>query len=332
MDNDINDYRGLAGVTGLVGKKRSIGEVVKRYLGLAPDANPPGSPMVLRGTLIIIVIVLGLSSLFIGGVWWFIITFRGPLQFSKTAADQMIMLNPLVELDFKSKEDVYALRSKYVAQHADLLIGTYKPSVNVFGQIESGKQWWGINGQFCSGPGEHSSDGPSEEARFIVNPFLLLGIDEDVSFIVDKPCTPIYPEPREFSWNAQKQSARVSYNLTSFYSAKKSARVQIIGTFLLENLNARDFGFNYVYIEPTLTHNVAPFANGMFNQATPLRSFLHVGGSCGLSGGCNNRSPSQPELYFKVTALPATLSAGLWKDKPKNTFQPPDFTFTVNMY
>ncbi len=86
-----------------------------------------------------------------------------------------IGINPMIELDFLTKEDIYDIRSKYVLLHPELLPGSYNPSEEVFGQIASGKPWWGILGLSYYGDGEKSIEGNSEDSRLLVNPFLLVG-------------------------------------------------------------------------------------------------------------------------------------------------------------
>jgi len=82
-----------------------------------------------------------------------------------------------IELDGMTRAEVEQLRTYYVDKHPEL-VREYTPSSAVFGQIVDGLPWWGVEGQFCDGPGERGIDGDSEEARWVINPFLLLGVDE----------------------------------------------------------------------------------------------------------------------------------------------------------
>ena len=244
-----------------------------------------------------------------------------------------ISINEPVELDFKTKAEVLSIRGEYVDQHKELLDGSYQPMDAVFGQIENGRPWWGLKGQFCNGAGVGSIEGPSEESRFIANPFLLLGVDEGSGFRVEGPCYPVYPVPSGLAWNAKESIAVVTYDLSGFMSEKRSLHAFDTTkiSFMLENLNARDFGFNYVYVESSMSNNVAAISGSiMFDEPAQLKSYIHRGESCGYSGGCNNASPSQPEIFFVVEKLPATLYCKLWKEKPKTLSQPGDFTYLIN--
>ena len=81
-----------------------------------------------------------------------------------------IKLNPMIELDFKTKDDIYRIRREYVFQYPQLVQADYRPEESVFGQIVDNKPWWGIAGHFYYGSGKNSIEGPSEESRFIVTP------------------------------------------------------------------------------------------------------------------------------------------------------------------
>jgi hypothetical protein len=54
----------------------------------------------------------------------------------------------------------------------------------------------------------------------------------------------------------------------------------------------------------------------LFETPVPLRACLHRGGSCGYPGGCNNGSPDEPLLYFRVIEPPAWTELGLWLGRP----------------
>ncbi|MBU0761917.1 MAG: hypothetical protein KKD39_02735, partial [Candidatus Altiarchaeota archaeon] len=208
-----------------------------------------------------------------------------------------IEINPLVELDYKTKNQIYELRKSYVEEHSSLIDGTYQPSDNVFGQIEDSKPWWGIRGQFCDGNGEKSIDGLSEESRFMANPFLLLGVDEGTAYIIHGPCEPIFPMPKHIIWDKTNSKAEVTYGYSEFIKEKKTMPVFDIDAIKLDfvSYNARDFGYNYIYVNSELSYGVEPTERGQtFSQAVELKNYIHTGGSCGYPGGCNNASPDQP--------------------------------------
>ena len=247
-----------------------------------------------------------------------------------------ISINPPIELDNKTKAEVYALRRSSVARYRELIAGEYSPSEAVFGQIEDGKPWWGIEGHYCGGSRRRSTDGVSEETRFILNPFILLGLDEIQAWNVEGSCTPVYPKPVSLQWFARDRRAKVTYAVSDFFRQRRSdgfpSSAADNAPLYLKNINARDFGYEFVYLDPYNTFNISRNGNArMFADSVQLLSFLHCGGSCRQPGGCNNGSPGEPDLQFTVNKLPATLCCKLWKNKPSAPQAEADFTFIIDL-
>jgi hypothetical protein len=86
-------------------------------------------------------------------------------------------------------------------------------------------------------------------------------------------------------------------------------------------------GFSCVYLDDIKSRNV------ISNMKTPfvIPQFIHAGGSCGYSGGCNNGSPFAKELILRVDSLPARAYLKLWKNKPSSKTDPPDMIFIIEM-
>ncbi len=245
-----------------------------------------------------------------------------------------IVINEPVELDSMSKEDLLRMRKEYVGRYRDLIDGGYSPSGHLFGAIEGGKPWWGLEGEFCRGSGEHSIDGLSEESRFFANPFLLLGLDEGKAFCMeDRPCFAVYPHLKSILWYVSQKKAVITYDMSRFLFEKKELHFETNNiTLFLENYNARDFGFNYIFASPLLSKGLSPISEGgLLKGVCVLNSFIHLGSSCGYPGGCNNASPYQPQLYFKLEQVPATLYCKLWQKIPKNSEQEADFVYIINL-
>jgi hypothetical protein len=247
----------------------------------------------------------------------------------------LLKINDMIELDGKTKAEVYQIRSEYVNQKPEMVKalynGEYKPSDEVFGQITDGKTWWGILGICYYGNGEKSIEGPSEESRFIANPYLLVGLCENfASRVNDHLLEPkaIYAEPCDLVWDLKNSTVRVTYNLTKYFSEAKRYHLYHYDDMYLVSYNARDLGFPYIYINPSETKNVN-FTESKEPIAIPF--FIHTGGSSGYPGGSNNMSPNFPPLDIKVTSLPAKISVKLWREKPQDIYVQPDLTYIIEM-
>lgn len=246
-----------------------------------------------------------------------------------------VMLNEPIALNFKTRAEVMRIRKEYVEQYRVFIKGEYVPFEPVYSQIADDRPWWGIRGEFCWGPGKGSIDGPAEETRFLINPYLLLGLDENKAFILgNRPCVPVYPHPVALFWYAHESKAVVTYDISRFFRERKGMP-QVLGDYRILSLvdyNARDFGYEFVSVSPEKSKGVGPVGEGrLFRQACALRAFIHRGGSCGYPGGCNNQSPDEPDVRFKILELPAVLYGKLWKVSPRQVGDDADFTFIINL-
>ena len=245
-------------------------------------------------------------------------------------------INPMIELNFKTKDEIYALRKEYVLQYPQLqLLRSYSPSEALYGQIVDKKPWWGILGLSYYGPGQKSIEGAAEESRFLANPYLLVGVDAGFALVVgNKVLTPIpiYPQPLKLAWNTDKSAATVQYDVSTSLAQRRqyNAPAEREQMLTLIAYNARDFGFNYLFIDSEESKNILPCPA----TAGPvlIKQYIHCGGSCGYPGGCNNMSPDQPELNIKFSTLPAVVSIKLWKSKPSDMQMPADFVFVIEMF
>ncbi|TAL31398.1 MAG: hypothetical protein EPN97_11105 [Alphaproteobacteria bacterium] len=242
-----------------------------------------------------------------------------------------IPLNPMMELNNRKKQDIYDIRRMYAEKYPQFMGSNYKPSDDVFGQIEDDRPWWGILGRSYYGAGENSIQGPAEASRFIANPLLLVGLDTGHAVVVQKAGLkprPVYPEPLHLYWQADGALAMAEYDITTFKkdSADIGDGVCVSGHMMLVAYNARDLGYNFLYVDP---------AKSKYFAAKPhivkIAQFLHKGDSCGYAGGCNNVAPVQPELNIVVTGLPATAYIKLWKAQPNSFSDPADMVFVLKM-
>jgi hypothetical protein len=245
---------------------------------------------------------------------------------AKAEAVDIAIQSPL-ELDFKSKQNVLQLRQEAVERHAELLAGNYTPSEAVFGQIVDGLPWWGIEGQLYYGRGDKSIEGASEEARFILNPYLLVAVEfydwwQGVIPETKLSTFPLYCVPSNLRWQPREAYAEVTY-------AANCVAMRQDEPFDLIAYNARDLNLNYIYVSYSDSLNISKEDKPQAPYANP--QFLHRGGSCGYPGGCNNMSPATPEIDgLQVTALPAKVVIWFWKQQPVSLEQEPNMRFVIH--
>jgi hypothetical protein len=250
--------------------------------------------------------------------------------------DLKIKLNPMIELDFKSKAEVYEIRKKYVFQHPELITRDYKPSEDVFGQIIDGKPWWGMKGICYYSSGMKSIEGPSEETRFLANPFLLIGLAEVYAFRLineTEPAGETYePEALNLEWKGKKNLFLAKYKVSNYFNKLSTLNIKNPLEWKLNLIayNARDLGFNYLYVMPQYSKNVS----SMNKTARPveINQYIHCGNSCGYPGGGNNMSPTNENLMIELIGIPARAYIHLWKNRPENIIKDkPDMVFIIDM-
>ncbi len=238
-----------------------------------------------------------------------------------------IATNAPAEFDYLTRAAVLQMRNSAVHQHPELLIGSYRPLPAIFDQIVDGAPWWGIEGQFYHGDGNHSIDGPSEESRFILNPYLLVAAEFNdwwKNAIAESGMAsfPLVCPPQELRWSPREAYAEVSYDATCIRQRQRPE-------FGLIAYNARDLGYGYIYVSYADSHNVSKLFVPTDAYENP--QFIHKGDSCGYPGGCNNMSPATPDIDdIQLNGLPAKIMVWLWRDKPQSLNQMPDMRYMIN--
>jgi len=243
-----------------------------------------------------------------------------------------IQIHPPIKLNFMSRYEVLALRKQYVFEHP-LVSLLYEPSPAIFGGIADNKPWWGLYGLLYYGPGEKGIEGPSEESRFLINPYMLMGVRECNAFITSY--TPdgsdsFYPQATELSWNADESSATAKFQVSGY--RVHLDKIDAGGdrhALCWADYNARDFALNYFYVDPANSMNLN--LGTSVGSLLEIRQFLHCGGSCGYPGGCNNMSPREEQVIFSVPRLPARANIKLWQKRPFSASEKADMTFVIEM-
>ena len=255
---------------------------------------------------------------------------------------------PARELDGLTRAQVLDLRRQAVRSQPSLAGADYTPSGQVFGRVQDGLPWWGVEGMFYHGPGQRSIEGVSEETRMILNPYLLIYADFfglsiwrdrqlwDVGKVARSGKTvadlPLYPPVGTLVWDSVKAEMTATYDITAYLEDLNRYTRRTLGVsdtdLMLCGINAADLGLEFAFIDLRASSHMDQ--QQRHDQVVVLRDFIHKGGSCQYRGGCNNGSPYQPELdHLRILSLPATLRVKLWDARPRDSAAPADATFVM---
>lgn len=233
-----------------------------------------------------------------------------------------IEVNLPTKLSYKSKKDILEQRKRYINKVFNL--PKYKPNEEVFGQIEDNKPWISIDAASCFWKFNMDRDkGPSEETVFLNNPMALIGVEMPYyGYLYSNNCTyDNYFMPKSITLDEKNKLITVTYDVTKLFN-RLSYDVKKKYIFVLNALNARDLGYQWGHA--TKVSNVKFKEKVITTSAYYFLNYIHVGMSCGINGGCNNGSPFQQELNFKITSLPASIDMDLWKKQPETISQKSD--------
>ena len=261
------------------------------------------------------------------------------LNIKDTSGFQTIKVNPLSEYDYLSKQEIYNIRKKHV-NNSLFASANYEPDERIFGSIADNKPWWGTItcGQLnYKGDYHEKIEGHSKVSAQINNPNALVGLS--LPFLPweesynQEFCTGEYGRflPLSIQYDKKDNLIVAKYKLTErFLKYRASVNGKMTRyPIQLSGLNAKDFGYDYVYIYDL--KNVSMFSenNNITEDVKRFTDYIHLGGSCGYKDGCNNISPLQYDKIITVTNLPAEINLKLWRKKPANKFIKADMYYRI---
>ena len=254
------------------------------------------------------------------------ISFAFPM-YNNADDTQTIMINQPICLNYKSKQEIYNIRKSYVARSifAD---PNYEPSEEVFGGIEDNKPWISMNWCYTYNPNQPdnyviNTSGPSSHSRSLINPSLpalieypfgIPGLQEYLSF-----CSRISAAmvPLSATYSKSKKEVEITYRKLPNLGDDNSS-------YQITALNARDFGYNYIYIDKTRSTLKVQYliADNASTGVKEITDFIHLGYSCRLKSGCNNWSRVREDLQFRITGSQLSTAMKQAGNKPAQENKP----------
>lgn len=245
-----------------------------------------------------------------------------------------IRVNSPRELDSQSLYQIFYIRKNMINQYPILKTANKNPSTSLaFRQIVPFKKWWGVKGMLCYASGNLSTEGMSEESRFIDNPFALIAIEEgNALHLMNKQsnCPTSYIKLKRLNFNTKTNTFNAVFNVSDHLNTIKKIAPHYPHELSLSfnGLNAVDFKFFYAHAID-LKNILFKKQPNISSDIYMLKNFIHLGNSCGYRGGCNNGSPYQPALIFKISKFPASATFHLWQTNPSSTSASPDIIYKI---
>ena len=236
--------------------------------------------------------------------------------------------------EFSGLKSAEILRKRINAVKTSSVFGNlkeYRPSDSVF-QIEDGLPWISAHEITCFGisGSKDIGKGDSRESVGILNPELLFVVNMPSfalqSYPIPKSCSPTdYLIPYRAYYNRTTNTISAYIDHAAFYRKNN-----MLFNIILEDANARDLGYNYVFADKVKNfqfHNTVNFST----EITQTSGFFHKGFSCRAATGCNNYSPYQGRYSFYMLNPEqlALLHIKLWKNRPTDTSDPADINYEL---
>ncbi len=244
-----------------------------------------------------------------------------------------IPIKPPGDLNWLTKAEILQRREALAREFPSIIPSTYRPSPAVFSQIQDNRPWWGLYGIYFYGSGTKAIEGPSARSSFVLNPLLLIGLDEANGWITSadpRQYVNFYPSPERAQFNITKRLLEIDYRVSGYFKYLEHGVGTSQRQLHINTINARDFGYRFLAVDSHASVNFLSLASNS-NHPIPNIEFIHCGGSCGYAGGCNNVSPTQQELIITVPTLPAMGTVKLWESEPSSISNRADVTVVLHL-
>ena len=251
------------------------------------------------------------------------------LTHSKEPSQRLeIKINPISELSGLSKEEILSKRKSYVNNSVVFKDLNYTPNEDVY-QIEDYLPWISAEEIVKNGVDNNPNIGVgnSRHSISVNNPELLISfiIPEYKTTNKENFSTSAYLHPQKLFWDKEENTIEAYFDISSFNADYPQYSNTL---FYLDETNARDLGYNWVYATENPNVSFKDYNKNIASSIYKIKGYYHKGYSCKLQSGCNNYSPYQEELVFKILDT-GHLKIKLWKEKPLSVLQNADITYIM---
>lgn len=242
-----------------------------------------------------------------------------------------IFIRPMSALSGLTKDEIYRNRIKYVKNSVvfSKLNKNYHPREDVYDVVDNLP--WISAYEVAKNGVEGNPDigvGDSRHSIFVNNPELLMGfIIPDYNRGKDrKDFDEVdYMLPTRITWDEENKTIRAYFDFNSFFEKYSYFRGS---PFYVDETNARDLGYDWILCEDK-KRVIFSSVDNISKMPYQMRGYYHRGYSCGLDGGCNNYSPHQQNMIFKIMDSNSYMKFKLWKNKPISRFQKADLIYEM---
>ncbi len=248
----------------------------------------------------------------------------------------------LQELDGKSSADIFALRDQAIAAEPKLrkvIPEKYKAASSpMLAGIGSGLPWFGAAGWACSSKEsypKHFADGESIESVPLANPWLLVALKSARASMAWSPDmaqfwpSEMVPSELKVDGSARKVICKYTWKgappSRALLAAEPDADI-----FVLNTVNAYDFGFNYCRVVQAQSQGVRVAA---FDRAMDCRMAYKAGtvpDHPDLKVNCLTLT-SSTLVPVKIDTFPIKLVMQLYRDAPVDASAQPVMTEEISL-
>lgn len=240
-----------------------------------------------------------------------------------------ISLRPLCNLSYLSKDEIFSKRIDYVKNSVVFNDKTYKPNQNVY-QIEDKLPWIAADkiSKYGLKNNPNIANGLSRHSISVNNPEILISfIVPDYSMKKNKKYNEDdYLLPKKALWDFKNKTIKTYFNFSAFSNINPDFST---APMYIDETNARDLGFNWILADETQGIMFENMTNNISIRPYKIKGCYKKGNGCGLKEGCNNYSPYQEEMVFRILEKNSYIKIKMWKNKPKRLNKKPDIIYEM---